>query len=120
MSGKDKCKILKEIRQKIAQDNDITLITTECRHQGDCRGTCPKCEAELAYLERELDKRQQLGKRIAVAGIAAALVVTASGCELFKEPEPLTGDVAYIEDGELPGAAPYELPTETIPMLRHE
>ena len=81
MNGKNKCKILKEIRREIARNNGIELITSECTYQGDCSGTCPKCEAELRYIEQELDKRQRTGKAVAVAGIAAALVVTATGCK---------------------------------------
>lgn len=80
MTGKNKCKILKDIRRQIAQENDIALVTSECKYQGDCAGTCPKCEAEVRYLEQELRKRQRAGKAIAVAGIAAALVVSTSGC----------------------------------------
>ena len=80
MNGKSKCKILKDIRRQIAQDNDITFVTSECKYQGDCSGTCPKCEAEVRYLEQELAKRQAAGKAIAVAGIAAALLIGAAGC----------------------------------------
>lgn len=82
MNGKNKCKILKDIRRQIAQDNDIEYVTSECKYQGDCSGTCPKCEAELRYLEQELEKRQKAGKAIAVAGIAAALMVGSTGCAL--------------------------------------
>ena len=56
--GKQTCKILKEIRKQIAAENDIKLVIEECTYQGDCLGTCPKCEAEVRYLERELEKRQ--------------------------------------------------------------
>lgn len=80
MSGKSKCKILKQIRQQIAAENDIEFVTAECKFQGECAGTCPKCEAEVRYLEQQLQKRRQAGKAVAVAGIAAALIVTASGC----------------------------------------
>lgn len=80
MKGKAKCKLLKQIRRKIAEENDISYVTSECKYQGDCSGTCPKCEAEVRYLEEELRKRQNAGKAVAVAGIAAAMVVTASGC----------------------------------------
>ena len=52
--GKQTCKILKEIRKQIAAENDIKLVIEECTYQGDCLGTCPKCEAEVRYLEREL------------------------------------------------------------------
>lgn len=85
MKGKAKCKLLKDIRRKIAEKNDIEYVTSECKYQGDCSGTCPKCEAEVRYLEEELRKRQNIGKAVAVAGIAAAMVVTASGCVLTSQ-----------------------------------
>ena len=90
MSGKNKCKILKEIRQKIAEDNDIAFVTSECRYQGECSGTCPRCEEELRYLENELAKRKKMGKTVAIAGIAAAILATAGSCaaeKLVKEIE---------------------------------
>ena len=62
MNGKSKCMILKEIRKKIAEENDIEYVTSECTHKGTCKGTCPKCESELRYLERQLARRQALGK----------------------------------------------------------
>ena len=77
MNGKRKCKMLKEIRKQIARENDITYITTECKHQGNCKGTCPKCESEVRYLEAELEKRRKAGKTVAVAGIAAAMMLNA-------------------------------------------
>lgn len=80
MNGKGKCKILKDIRRQIAKENDIEYVTSECKYQGDCSGTCPKCEAEVRYLEEELRKRRSTGKAVAVAGIAAALVVSSAGC----------------------------------------
>ena len=36
MKGKEKCKALKELRQKIAEENDIEFAVSECTHQGDC------------------------------------------------------------------------------------
>ena len=80
MKGKNKCKILKEIRQRIADENDIPYVTRECTYQGDCAGTCPKCEAELRYLEQELEKRRRLGKSVAVAALAAGLSLSLSAC----------------------------------------
>ena len=68
--GKRTCKILKEIRAQIAAENDIAFVTSECKHQGDCAGTCPKCEAEVRYLEKELEKRIRLGKAVTVAGLS--------------------------------------------------
>ncbi len=77
--GKQTCKILKEIRQKIAEANDIEFVTSECRYKGDCLGTCPKCEAEVRYLEQQLRSRQRMGKAIALAGISAGMIAL-SGC----------------------------------------
>ena len=70
--GKQTCKILKEIRRHIAEANDIEVVTTECRYKGDCLSTCPKCEAEVRYLEQQLRARSIAGKTVAIAGISAA------------------------------------------------
>jgi len=100
--GKQTCKILKDIRRQIAAENDIELITSECTYQGDCQGTCPKCEAELRYLERELEKRQRLGKVAMIAGLSLGAMFTATSCNRMI-PEPLEGDVPYIPDStEIP------------------
>jgi hypothetical protein len=110
MSGKSKCKILKQIRQQIAAENDIEFITSECKFQGECSGTCPKCEAEVRYLEQQLLKRRQAGKAVAVAGIAAALIVSASGCiEPRTGGAPLPPSQSQTED--IPGGI---LPTEDL------
>lgn len=57
MNGKEKCKLLKEIREEIARENNIEFESEECTFEGDCSGTCPKCEEELRYLENEIDKK---------------------------------------------------------------
>ena len=72
--GKQTCKILKEIRRQIAEANDIEFITSECQYQGGCLGTCPKCEAEIRYLEQQLERKQVSGKAITVLGISAGLI----------------------------------------------
>lgn len=55
--GKDKCEILKEIRKYVAKKYGLDYEPTECTHEGDCKGTCPKCEAELADLQEQLQKK---------------------------------------------------------------
>lgn len=120
MKGKEKCKALKEIRRQIAEANDIEFVVSECKHQGNCLGTCPKCEAELRYLERELAIRQGLGKAVAVVGISTSVCATMTACTtpdfiqdllgqestagLMVAPEELEGDVAY----------PYPEESETV------
>ncbi|MBR3293226.1 MAG: hypothetical protein IKI69_02230 [Oscillospiraceae bacterium] len=102
MLGKEKCRMLKEIRRRIAEENDIPYVTRECTHRGDCRGTCPRCEAELRELERKLEGRKSIGKRVSVAALCAGLVVTNSACtradvvELFpalREKLPIEDDI---------------------------
>lgn len=77
--GKQTCMILKEIRRQIAEANDIEFVTSECRHKGDCAGTCPKCEAEVRYLEQQLRARTLAGKAAVIAGISAGMMLMA-GC----------------------------------------
>lgn len=103
MNGKNRCRILKDIRKRIAEENGIEYITTECKYKGDCLGTCPKCESEVRFLERELQKKHSLGQRIAVAGIAAGITLAATGCtpellsELGRGSKSVDGDVAIDE-----------------------
>ena len=84
--GKKTCKILKEIRRQIAEANDIEYVVEECQYKGDCLGTCPKCEAEVRYLEQQLHQRQLLGKAVMVAGISAGLLSLGScGNEMYDQ-----------------------------------
>ena len=106
--GKQTCKILKEIRRQIAEANDIALITSECTHKGDCAGTCPKCEAEVRYLEEQLERRRTFGQITRLAGIAAGIGAVLAACDpedpddgpTAGDPEPPLGGepVEYLQD----------------------
>ena len=74
--GKSTCKLLKDIRQQIADANGISYRPKECQHKGDCAGTCPACEEEIRYLEHELKARKGNGFGMKVAGIAAGICAT--------------------------------------------
>ena len=134
MKGKNKCKILKEIRQRIADENEIPYVTRECSYQGECTGTCPKCEAELRYLEQELEKRRSLGKTVAVAAVAAGLSLSLAACvpgsgsgsggtndptlpSLKPISSELGGDIAEPLMGKI---APAETETEETEILAGE
>ena len=67
--GKRICQALKELRKRIADANNIPFEMEECTHQGDCPGTCPKCESELRYLMDSTDKREKEGKPVVLDGI---------------------------------------------------
>jgi hypothetical protein len=114
--GKKTCKILKDIRKQIAAENDIELITSECTYKGDCLGTCPRCEAEVRYLERELEKRQRLGKVAMIAGVSLGTMLSATSCDSTEQmtKEPLAGDVVAVT-----ADPPQPIPdtTEVLPPL---
>ncbi len=99
MTGKQKCKILKEIRRQIAEANDIRYLVEECSHKGACKGTCPRCEWEVRELEKALEKRRRSGRNVALAGISAGFLLTSCSPvekigELFgRTVNPLEGDM---------------------------
>lgn len=77
--GKYKCKQLKAVRKRIADENGIPLEQRECSYDGPCRGTCPHCEAEVRYLERALTDRIRLGRAATVAGLSLGLAACGGG-----------------------------------------
>ena len=107
MLGKEKCRILKEIRRKIADENDIPFVTEECTHKGNCRGTCPRCESELRYLEKQLARRAAVGKTVTLAALCTGMALAASGCTPVG--------IAHLAGGEndLSGMVPYTDVVET-------
>ena len=72
-TGKEICSYLKDIRREIAAENGIELDIPECDFQGECSGTCPRCDSELQYLENELNLRSMMGKAAAIAGLAVGM-----------------------------------------------
>lgn len=107
MRGKEKCKALKEIRKQIAEKNDIEYAVSECSYQGECKGTCPKCEAELRYLERELEKKKNLGKAVCVVGISASVCGGLTACNPAESVRDVLNDVFNIGVAEeIAGVAP--------------
>lgn len=98
--GKHICNTLKAIRLDIARANGIKYEPRECLHEGDCSGTCPACESELRYLEREIARRS-LGKAALIAGVSLGLMsFTATSCnQLIKgDNDELQGEVELVED----------------------
>lgn len=93
--GKKICETLKTIRSDIARANDIDYTPTPCDHQGDCAGTCPACESEMRWIERQLRVRKALGKAVTITGVSLALSLGASaatpapsGVDQKRKPSP--------------------------------
>ena len=99
--GKHICNQLKAIRLDIARANGIKYAPRECHHEGDCSGTCPACESEMRYLEREIARRRANGKAAIVAGVSLGLMsFTASSCNQLNKAgdDVLQGEVELVED----------------------
>ena len=113
--GKNICNELKKVRRRIADENGIPLEIKECTYQGPCRGTCPRCEAEVRYLEAELHRRMTLGKAAAVAGVAVSLTAfTACTKTEGKVEEPLYGDIAPEQVDTTSGATHSDTNQSTV------
>ena len=80
--GKKICNQLKAVRRQIADENGIPYEQHECTHTGDCRGTCPRCEAEVRYLEKALTRKLLMGKAATVAGLSLSLAACGSKGEM--------------------------------------
>lgn len=77
--GKTICAILRDIRKSLAVANGIKYIPAECTHTGECMGTCPACEVEARYIERQLSARRAAGKAVVIAGMALGAALPAQG-----------------------------------------
>lgn len=64
MDGRTKCRILKGIRQRIADINGINYEPYPCSNTGDCKGTCDLCEKELKWIWMQLTQKKSQGYRI--------------------------------------------------------
>lgn len=112
MTGKEKCRLLRDIRRKIAQDNDIPFPQEECRYAGDdCTGTCPMCDEELLYLEQKLRQKRRESKHLNIYRYDAEFLRFQSNDEATQEEED-----ALVLDSVLP-ALPEDLDWDML-MLK--
>ncbi len=99
--GKHICNTLRAIRLDIARANGIVYHPRVCHHEGDCTGTCPACESEMRYLEREIARRRSNGKAALIAGVSLGLMsFTATSCDQLNKGgnDELRGEVVFVED----------------------
>ena len=118
--GKSICNVLKTIRKQIAEANEIMYEPRECHHIGECRGTCPACEAEVRYIERQLDIRKQLGRAATLVGISAGLSALSACGDKAKEVKEVekdsltVGKVVTESDTHLTGDIDYRSPEDCV------
>lgn len=117
--GKAKCELLKALRKDLATRYGIEHKDRECTHKGDCPGTCPLCEAELEYLNQQLNKidpeklevseevmeRCQLNKSFTSEGQDIPKTDISEQLHGIEMPDdPLDGDVEFPPlDGDIEG-----------------
>lgn len=111
--GKEKCEILKAIRTYVADKYGVEYSPTECIHEGECRGTCPKCDAELAELQESLEVKgiTDISEDAKLNDLVRNYLnqdnnsVPMPG-EEYERTEgilmPLQGDIAVVEEGQVP------------------
>ena len=114
MTGKEKCNLLRQIRKEIAESNGIVYLTSECTYSGDCKGTCPKCDAEIRYLDAEIQRLANEGKAISLSGLSLKTFETAIADSthtshaiqpigLNKEQIPTPGSINPVDDSAKEG-----------------
>ena len=96
--GKAICNTLKQVRLQVARANEIPYEPTECKHEGDCLGTCPKCEQEVRFLERELELRRSLGKAVSIVGISVGLAALTSCRSHVENKTQVDGMLEHVDD----------------------
>lgn len=136
MTGKDICKMLKAVRQRIADQYGLNYEPVECHHQGNCAGTCLRCDTELRDLETQLEAKG-ISKIIIDTEINEAinhfreenlrrseeqqpndLIVATEGMPaLPKDIQKFEGDVMPIDDLLPPGIPAIEGDMRYIPEL---
>lgn len=119
--GKNICNQLKAVRKCIAEENNIHLEMEECTYKGECRGTCPRCEAEVRFLENALADRLKLGKVATIAGLALGLAATTAQAQAPVSTIPTTPqdtDTTHkvIANGVLKGIVVEAKTNEPIPF----
>lgn len=118
--GKAICEALKDVRRKIARANDISYTPIECHHEGECAGTCPTCESEMRYLERQLSLRQLAGQTIRVAGVSLGMMAVLSSCHIAQPNGYMEGERVPPESTESVGTDTTAAMEQVVPVIQAE
>ena len=86
MTNQEKRELLRDLRRNLAELNDITALSSTRPCAEDCAGTCSSCEAELRWLETELNRRAAQGKPIRLCGCTTAVPVAEVVTPIASQP----------------------------------
>lgn len=109
MTGKEKCEQLKKMRKFIADSNGILYDIVPCTHEGPCPGTCPACDAEIRYLDDQIERKILQGADVRLAGLLGDLFQMADHAGLAGDPlldfpdGPLMGEAVAPDDPDIMG-----------------
>ncbi len=93
--GKKKCELLKEIRKKIAEANGIEYDPPECTHEGDCSGSCPRCDDEAEYIIDKIRSLESEGESVKLEGVVTNSELEKDWDEMHSNNGRLGGIPAY-------------------------
>lgn len=101
-TGKKTCEKLKDLRKQVAEANGIEYEPAECTYEGDCPGTCPRCDAELADLQRQLDEKEARGEEIVYGDEIISICITEEKEQKIEYGYPemrysLIGDITTVD-----------------------
>ena len=98
-TGRQKCDLLRSIRQQLAIEYGLDYTPAECHHVGAWPGTCPVCDAELADLQRQLDERgiTEVAEEIDIRSTITNIELD----EEHQELEGLAGPMSRGRDGKI-------------------
>ena len=113
--GKSLCNTLKQIRLDIARANGIEYVPATCNHKGDCAGTCPACEGEVEFLEKEISRKRSIGKAVLIAGVGLTSLAAMAGMP-SKTAMPIDNGIPSqvcdsIDQNEVFGMNPNRMPS---------
>ena len=115
--GKKKCRVLRKVRQQIADANGISYNPHKCTHRGDCQGTCPACEQEMRQIEGEIRKRRISGHTAMVVGTAIGISALATGTSSCHSSGHIVGKVPAVEhelEGDVVAPSPDSTKENTV------
>ena len=115
-NGKNICAALKQVRKRVADTNGIVYAPKECHFEGSCNGTCPACEAEVRYLEHQLNLLRKAGKAVTVMGVALGMTFT-TGCKQGNTPKALQETQDSVKASENQITTGLVFPKERTPCL---
>ena len=83
MKGKDKCALLKSIRVRLAEINNIPYTPHPCNNIEDCSGTCILCDAEAKWLLYTLKELENQGYPIIYSLYESDVIVSEASINIY-------------------------------------